>query len=441
MANETPTPLNQLYTFNAALGTFASGYTENGEFIEDTDVCKRLVNDIFKEQFGMDEGDAATPMGRLIEWLAVNFATAMRVNVQNANQLVLSAAAGQQLDAIALWFGLYRKPAVPTTVRAILQGAQGTTIPAGSRARTSEGAVFVLQSDVELTETATLPDGTVIYQGEGVFFAQEVGPVGCPADTLTTIDTPTLGWSIVYNPADGVIGRYDETDDALRARIEASRFHGNGFIYSMKNAIEAIDGVRASMVVENYTGEHKTIHGVDRMEPHSIFVCVSCDESDLPAVAKAVFDQKPCGTAYHTLTDGSCHEETVTDAYGNEYPVYIHTPEDSLITVNLIVRNRSFVGTDIKSAIEASVANWFTSHAYGIGETVYASDVIKAVEGDLPGIIVLGCGVTVGGGEESVPTGTVPASDAYSQSVHMLAYQDIAASAHAVFNKAIVTIR
>lgn len=433
----TPQP-DSLYTFNPDLGTFSSSHVENGEFIEDTDTCKALVTALFKEQFGMDEGDAATPMGRLIEWLALNFATAMRVNVQNANQLVLSAAAGQQLDAIALWFGLYRKPAVPTTVRAILQGTQGTTIPAGSRARTSDGAVFVLQSDVDLTESATLPDETVIYQGEGVFFAQEVGPVGCPADTLTTIDTPTLGWSIVYNPADGVIGRYDETDDALRARIEASRFHGNGFIYSMKNAIEAIDGVRASMVVENYTGEHKTIHGVDRMEPHSIFVCVECDASDLPAVAKAVFDQKPCGTAYHTLSDGSLIEQTVTDAYGNEYPVYIHKPTPVNVNVNLVVRNRSYSGADLVASVKSAATSWFEDHGYSIGETVYSSDIIKAVESALPGVIVLGCGVNDGG--PNVAAG-YDSGDDEGAAAHALSYLDIAAYRVASVGSVTVTVK
>lgn len=438
-----------LYKFNAALGTFSSDSLKEGEYVEDTLVIKDLVEQIFVKQFGMDVPDPATPIGRLVEWLAINFATAMRVNVQNANQLVLSAAAGQQLDAIALWFGLTRKPAVATTVKAILRGTKNTPVNAGSRARNTEGAVFSLAEDVTLDKPVQV-NGSTVYQAEGTFIAVEDGPIGCPADTLNAIDTPTVGWTMVFNPEDAVVGRDTETDESLRARIEASRFHGRGFIYSMKNAIEAIDGVNSSMVVENYTGEEKTIHGIDRMAPHSIFVCVDCQEYEYESVAKAVFEQKPCGTAYHipggfdedgvTPKDSNCHKVTVVDAYGNGYPVYIHTPEKSLINVNLVVRNRSYSGSDIKTTVEESVANWFASHAYGIGETVYAADIIRAVERDLPGVIVLGGGVSDGGTEGGVDPEEEPEINSYSGAVHVLAYQDVAASARAELGKVLITI-
>lgn len=420
---DNSTPLNQLYTFNPALGTFSSGAVRNGEFIEDTQVVKGLVEQIFVQQFGMEVPDPATPLGRLVEWLAINFASAMRVNVQNANQLVLSAAAGQQLDVIALWFGLYRKPAVASTVNAILRGAEGTVVPAGSRARTTEGAVFSLSEDVTIDTPANLPDGTPTFETEGVFRTVETGPIGCPADTLNAIDTPIQGWSMVFNPEDGTIGRDTETDESLRARIEASRFHGTGFIYSMKNAIEAIDGVNSSMVVENYTGEEKTIHGIPDMTPHSIFVCVDCPDDDLPAVAQAVFDQKPCGTAYHEI-DSIAVEKVVSDAYGNNYSVVIHKPEDCAIRLNFVLRNRAYTGSDLEGDLESAVKDFAKAHEYKIGETVYATDILKAVESALPGIIVLSCAVT--------DAGTLQAGTSNAE-IHSLSFLDVAAYQKADF--------
>lgn len=424
------TPLRKLYDFNPQVGTFSSGVVQDGEFIEDTQVLLGIYQQLFKSAFGMDTPDPATPMGRIIEQLAILTANGMRVNVQNANQLVLSAAAGQQLDAIALWFGLYRKPAVSTTVTATLTGERGTTLPAGLRARTEEGAVFVLTEDVTFPTEPTPVNDAEVYLATAVFRAVETGSIGCPAHTLTTIDTPDLNWFTVTNDEDGVLGRETETDDSLRARIDASRFHGNGFIYSMKNAIEAIDGVNSSMVVENYTGEQKTIHGIGDMTPHSIFVCVDCADTDLQEVAQAVFDQKPCGTDYHRMIGST--EKTVTDAYGNPYSVWLHRPESCDIKLAFVVKNRSYTGSDLAGDISQAVKDFEASHGYAIGETVYAADIIRAVEDSLPGVIVISCGVTDGGSEQA---------GSESEGIQSLAFQDVAAYQKAMFAADRITVK
>lgn len=424
------TPLTDLYTFNPQVGTFSSGVVKDGEFIEDTQILKGLVEAIFKNQFGMDAPDSATPMGRLNEQLALLFANGMRVNVQNANQLVLSAAAGQQLDAIALWFGLFRKPAVSTTVTATLRGSANLVIPAGSRARTEDGAVFVLTEDATLADLVTLPDGTETYQATAVFKSTEVGSIGCLANTLTTIDTPILGWATVTNEADGVLGRETETDDSLRARIDASRFHGNGFIYSMKNAIEAIDGVNSSIVVENYSGERKTVHGIGDMTPHSIFVCVDCADDDLQDVAQAIFDQKPCGTDYHRMR-GSIVKFAI-DAYGKSYEVYLNRPESCNINLAFVVMDRSYTGNDLAGDVSQAVIDFAAIHGYAIGETVYAADIIRAVENALPGVVVVSCGVTDGGSEQA---------GSGVNDIHTLAYQEVAAYQKAEFAASRITVK
>ena len=162
------------------------------------------------------------------------------------------------------------------------------------------------------------------------------------------------------------------------------------------------------------------------MTPHSIFVCVSCDDADLPAVAKAVFDQKPCGTAYHTISGGNSHLENVTDAYGNAYPVYIHTPDSVNVNIRLVVRNRSFSGADITASVKEAAKSWFDDHNFSIGETVYASDITKAVETALPGVIVLACAVSDGGSHAADSYNS--ADEKYGQGAVPLSYLDIAAS-------------
>ena len=415
--------LASLYTFLPNVGTFISGKTEEGEFIEDTEVVKKLVEKVLKDSLGIESPDAASPMGRLVERLALDYATAMRVNVQNANQLVIATAAGHQLDAIALWFGLYRKMPVPSSVEATLRGNEGTVIPAGARARTLDGAVFTLVEPATIDEPVTLEDGTTTYQTTALFRSVDNGPIGCPAYSLTTIDAPVDGWASVFNEQDAVLGRLLETDDSLRARIEASRFSGNGFIYAMKNAIEQIETVNSSMVVANDTGDRKTVNGVDDMDPHSIFVCVDCHEDAMDQVAEAVFNTKPCGTGYQRIQGQRAAEErTVTDAYGNTYPVYLFTPDDCLIKLKFVVKNRSYAGKDILGDIGAAVEAFAAEHGYKIGEDVYAADIIRAVELALPGLIVISCGVSTAGTSQSDT-----AAD--------LAYQSVAAYQKATFSK------
>lgn len=427
-ANDNTDKLRELYTFDPAKGTFASGITS--ENVQDTAVMRGLVKGVLEDIFGAAEMDAATPLGRLVEWIALNFATAMRINVQNANQLVLSAAAGQQLDAIALWFGLKRKGATKTAVTATLMGYQDAEIPAGARARTSSGKVFALKQAVVLSNLGTMPDGeTPTYTATGEFVCVEDGPVECLAGELSAIDTAFVGWHGVYNQSDGTLGRAEETDDALRARIDASRYSGIGFIGSMKNAIESIEEVNSSMVLENSTDAALTVGEMaDELKPHSVFICVDCPDSADSQVAEAVFRSKPCGTGYtaHELSgvteqpDPTYRSVKVYDAYGNPYDVEFHHARRFSISVALKVNAKSYFGVDLVGDVQNAITSWALSHGYRVGETVYASDIASAVESGLPGVVCVYSAVASGG------TDAAEVADA-------LSYQTVPADAVASF--------
>ena len=428
-ADESPAIPSALYTFDPATGTFASGATVSpGETIEDTSVIQATVAQILYSVMGLESPSPSTPLGRLVEWLALCFATTMRVNVQNANQLVIGSAAGQQLDAIALWFGLTRKPAMRTSVTATLTGVAGTIVQAGSRARSEAGDEYELQEDVTLDANGS---------ADGIFLCTNTGPVPCPAGTLTSVASAVIGWNTVANPADGVTGTDIESDEALRARIAASRFSGIGFLGAMKNAIEAVPGVRSSMVVENSSAAALTVHGIDEMQPHSVLVCVDCpsDEDTLEAVAMAILETKPCGTGYTYFAtvpqtnedDPTYREVTVTDPYDNPYTVHFHLPSAQSVNVRLVVRLRGYAGSDYASAVKSAIVEWAANKPFGIGEAVYASDISRAVEDALPGIVALSCVVS--------DTGT-----RVSDSPSTPAYLEITARSKASFSEAGITV-
>lgn len=401
--------LEDLYKFNETTGTI--------DPVDFADVEVAVKGDV-QEALGVtDEIVPSTPLGRMLEWLSIYFTNVLGLNVQNANQLLVSAAAGQQIDAMAQWFQLARKPIAYSRVTVTCYGTPGTLIEQGSRVRSSNGDIF-----------ESLADYTIGGNGEVdiEFEALATGPVPVVKNTVNIIDSSLSGWKSCSNPADGVLGSEIETDESLRTRIQSARTVAPGFIEAIKNAVEAaLPGGASAFVIENNTGAHLDVHGVD-MEPHTILVCVDgialVDEAR--AVAQAIFNNKPCGTGYtridrsatfknagrvstvtinadgtlsNSMTDANEYDVVVVDAYGNPYHVFFCKPISLTINSSVVVQNRSYTGVDIVGDVQAAVASWAAEHNFGCGESVYASDIIKAVEANVPGVVVVECYVGAAG--------------------------------------------
>lgn len=397
----TDITLKDLYQFDETTGTIdPADYSEVESIVKD-DICAALGIEGTVEM--------STPMGRLLEWLSLYFSGVLGLNVQNANQLLVGAAAGQQLDAMAQWFQLERKPLSysTVTVRCYSNSDIETTIPAGSTVRNENGDVFESLSD------ATIPAGGYI---DVLFEAIEEGSISVAANTVNIVDTVIAGWESCNNLRDGVIGSALETDESLRDRIRASRTVAPGFLGAIKNAVEAALGHGSAMVIENNTGNHLAVHGVD-MEPHSILVCVDglvspdtsgyASNEKVQAVAKAIFDNKPCGTGYTLVANSSSfpsgnfqYDVPVSDAFGNEYHVYFCAPVEQEVTVALQVQKRSYTGADLLGDVTKAVQEWGEESNFKCGEGIYASDIIRAVEDKVPGVVVVVCTVSDGGSDK-----------------------------------------
>lgn len=407
----TETTLKDLYTFDATNGTIDPADYAVVEAIVNSDVCSAL---------GVEGTvEPATPMGRMVEWLSLYFTRVLGLNVQNANQMLVSAAAGQQLDAMAQWFQLARRPSTYSTVTVRCFGVAGNTntvtIPQGSTVRNTDGFVF------ESTEEATIPaassDESVPYV-DVPFEAIDKGAVDVSTDSVNILDSAITGWDSCNNMEKGVLGSGLETDESLRDRILAARTVAPGFLGAIKNAVEKVVGSGSSMAIENNTGARLDVHGVD-MEPHSILVCVDglekptvadyANDEKVQAVAKAIFDNKPCGTGYTKASTipayGSTaaarnqyqYEVPVKDPYGNDYNVYFCAPIPQEVTVAIQVQKRNYTGADLLGDVKKAVREWADETNFKCGESVYSSDVIKAVEEKVPGVIVIDCTVSDGG--------------------------------------------
>ena len=386
--------MSRLYDVDGKAGTITP---------KDTSAIQEVVEEDIRTVFNLPAASTivpSTPMGRFVEWFTLCFASVQNVNVQNFQQLLISSAAGQQLDAIAQWFMLVRKPATATSASGvILRGEPGTVIPAGMKASNGNGDVFDLQEEVTIGS-----DGTAT----GSFVCEVKGPVACAEGDLVNIETAYLGLNSIYNPTAGSVGRNIETDDELRERIEVSRFSGIGFVGSIKNALEKIESVQSSIVLENNTGEPTSVDGVE-LDPHSILVCVDgITDANKAEVAEAVYNNKPCGTGYtHTVAEDNLVTIPHEDPYGNKYDVYVYKPTATEVNMTFRIKKRSYAGANLEADVKAALVNWVGADGTGgtkryvLGEDVYSKDVIRAIEERVPGVIVVDAILNEGGTDPS----------------------------------------
>ncbi|MCV5388702.1 baseplate J/gp47 family protein, partial [Escherichia coli] len=104
--------------------------------------------------------------------------------------------------------GIARKGATNSTVDLLLTGTAGTSITNGTVKDTNNviwrlPASVVVGVDGTATVTATCSNS---------------GSVAALAGTISTINTPTRGWTSVSNPAAATVGEPAETDAELRIR-------------------------------------------------------------------------------------------------------------------------------------------------------------------------------------------------------------------------------
>ena len=124
-------------------------------------------------------------------------------------------AQGIHLDHHGSLLNIRRRRAAKSRVTATVYGVAGTALPAGSRARIPDGAVFRTDSQVSLTPQGAQAEMTAI----------EDGPTQVPAGSVTEIVSVVAGWERVTNANAGAVGRARQTDEEYRAELLARTAH------------------------------------------------------------------------------------------------------------------------------------------------------------------------------------------------------------------------
>lgn len=369
--------------------------TSSGVIVPDTSSVQEQVNQDLLNVFGQDlDLTPETPQGRLSQCLTDYRTNTLAINAQNANQINLRYATGRFLDAIAAFFGLKRRQATSTRVLATVTGIAGTIIPAGTQAQTTAGDVFYVENNITIGQNGT---------ATGYFLSLEKGAIPCVVGTLTKIVNAVLGWETITNSASAIIGSNQESDTALRIRIENSRYSGISLLRAIKSKLTNVENVKDCWAYDNYTNTSVTYDGIT-LDPHSIVVVV--DGGNNEDIAQAVFEAKTGGTGYTAISDQSITENVTDGAFGVQYPVTFNRPSLEDFEVAITVKNVNYDGSDLEADVKQAIINWSEGLVNGvdglkIGQSVSPFEIAAAVSAQIATISVSNCQVCLEGGTPS----------------------------------------
>ncbi len=328
--------------------------TAEGISAPDYQMILETLTSYFQQIYGSDaylEPDSKD--GQMVALVALAIHDANNTAISVYNCFSPATGFGSALTSNVKINGIARKGATNSTVDLLLTGTAGTTITNGS-VRDQNNIIWNLPASVSISV-----DGTV----QATATSANSGAIAALAGTITTINTPTRGWTSVTNPTAATVGAPAETDAELRIRQGQSvalpsitPFEG------VDGAIANVAGVTRHKLYENDTGAFDA----NGLPPHSISAIV--DGGDITEIAQTIRGNKGQGTATYGMTS-----VTVPDTYGNPHvisfsrstdvPVYGH------ITLKAFAGYTSQIGVQIQQAV-ADYINGLT-----IGDSVLLSRI------------------------------------------------------------------
>lgn len=272
-------------------------------------------------------------------------------NARNPDQ-----AFGNTLDGLVVINGIERKPAGYSTVSLDLSGLPYTLIRGG-----------VVESDSGYRWN--LPEEVVLdSQGKATVsaIAQEEGSIVALSGEITTILTPTYGWSSVNNPNAANIGQDVESDSQLKMRRKvAVATPSQTELESLTAGIDNIQGVTDFQVYENDT----KVTDARGLPGNSI--CIVAEGGADEDIVRAIGIRKNMGVlSYGDVTLPYTNRYNTTLDISFFRPVYV--PVYIRVNINPLAGYTNEVGNQIKEAI----ANYFQE--LKIGNNLYNSQLWEA---------------------------------------------------------------
>lgn len=290
---------------------------------------------------------------------------------------------------------------------------------------TTEDGDNIVLSATSSALTLTAFSGYTAGNATGTFVASETGEITCLPNTLNVILDGVSGWESVNNNGAGNLGYDEESDTEYRLRIQNSLTkHSTSMMNSLIGALYDIEGLTGYSYYENNTNVTQT-HSVvptdvnyaipvgEEVNDHSIFLFIMGGNSTsdfYQKVADVMLAKRSggCGMQASIVYPDNVKSIIVQD---NNYPytMVFNTPEPKEFYISLTVRNSSYTGSDISTAIKDVISNWLAGNLnsvseFNIGTDITPFDLSYVVQSQI-GVIVLKC--AIGLSADTVSTDTV----------------------------------
>ncbi len=267
-------------------------------------------------------------------------------------------ALGASLDLQGKLIGTPRKAASQSFAVVTLTGTPGTTIINGA-VRDVNGNYWNLASP-SIIGTA----GTVSV----IATAQKYGNITANPGDISSITTPTAGWTSVTNPAAATPGEAVEPDSVFRARLMVAQVKPSvSLVAGTAAAVAAVAGVTRSRVYENPTSSVDSYGN----PPHSITCVVEGGSAE--EIAWAIYENR--GIGCHTNGTTTVNLQDPNNGSINipiAFEVLRHVPVHVAVGVHAL----SGFTTATRASIAAAIAEYLNS--LGIGESVVFSELYGA---------------------------------------------------------------
>ena len=196
----------------------------------------------YKAKIGEDLAmSPQTPQAQVIGITASITAEVLEALVQDVNANSVDHSGGVLLTQLGSLLDIKRVQSSHSRVTATLTGVSGIGVPAGSRARTDDGALFETLTDVVLSPSGVMVD----------LQAVDAGPVVAAAGELTTIVTVIAGWESITNPNAAALGIEGQSDQDYRLTYQARTGRVSaGAEAAIRAAIDEAEG-KKQKIVEN----------------------------------------------------------------------------------------------------------------------------------------------------------------------------------------------
>jgi uncharacterized phage protein gp47/JayE len=332
----------------------------------------------FKNTFGQDiKTDVQSGFGQLI-----SVSTQAEDELVGLVQVLLTAfdpntANDVLLSRLAVIMNKRRNEAQKSTVTIdITTDSNGATIPVGFVVENSSGIQFQTTTILVIA-----PSSTASMEFEAV----DDGPIAASAGALTIIKTPVFGVASVTNPADAIVGRNQETDAELRARLLKTSSNANSTKPGIFTALSEVNGVTYVDVIVNDTN----VDFANGQKAHTVFPIVEGGaDSD---IAQALITKGVAGGIDYVkqgdISGVTIASDTYTDPIsGQTYTAHWARPVNKQVYAAITVQKLSNYPADGAARIKTAVNEWVAANAK-VGDTFYSSFLYCPIN-DVPGLVI-----------------------------------------------------